>query len=64
VSANRHDGCSLDGIVRAQPTVAIWQGVTCVAYGPLGHGKEGLLTHPEIEKVAEEVGKTPAQVRA
>ena len=39
------------------------QGVTCVAYGPLGHGKEGLLTHPEIEKVAQEVGKTPAQVR-
>ena len=39
------------------------QGVTCVAYGPLGHGKEGLLTHAEITKIAEETGKTPAQVR-
>ena len=38
------------------------QGVTCVAYRPLGHGKEGLLTHPEIGTIAEEVGKSTAQV--
>ena len=49
--------------LRAHLELLSRQGVTCVAYGPLGHGKEGLLTHPEIEKIAEEVGKTPAQVR-
>ena len=39
------------------------QGVVCIGYGPLGHGAEGLLSHPEVVAVAKEVGKTPAQVR-
>ena len=41
------------------------QGVTCIAYSPLGHsavGGAGLMTDPEVAGVAEEVGKTPAQV--
>lgn len=38
------------------------KGVVCVGYCPLGHGAEGLLSHPEVVAVAKEVGKTPAQV--
>lgn len=37
-------------------------GVNCVAYSPLGHSKSDLLEHPEVLKVAEEVGRTAAQV--
>lgn len=38
------------------------QGVHCVAYSPLGVGKEALLQHPAVLEVAAETGKTPAQV--
>ncbi len=38
------------------------RGVTCVAYSPLGHSKQDLLEHPAVLKVAEELGKSPAQV--
>ncbi|KAK9807579.1 hypothetical protein WJX72_003232 [[Myrmecia] bisecta] len=38
------------------------KGVKCVAYSPLGHSAPVLLTHPEVVAIAEETGKTPAQV--
>jgi alcohol dehydrogenase (NADP+) len=37
-------------------------GVHCVAYSPLGHSKTDLLEHPTILRVAQETGKTAAQV--
>jgi diketogulonate reductase-like aldo/keto reductase len=39
------------------------QGITCEAYGPLGHSKTDLLAHPEVTAVAKEVDRSPAQVR-
>lgn len=33
-----------------------------MAYGPLGHSKTDLLAHPEVAAIAEEVGRSPAQV--
>lgn len=38
------------------------QGITCEAYGPLGHSKTDLLAHPEVTAVAKEVDRSPAQV--
>lgn len=38
------------------------KGVRCVGYSPLGHSKNDLLEHPEVVRVAVEVGKSPAQV--
>ena len=38
------------------------KGVRCVGYSPLGHSKNDLLEHPEVIRVANEVGKSPAQV--
>ncbi|KAL4530235.1 hypothetical protein Ndes2526B_g02402 [Nannochloris sp. 'desiccata'] len=38
------------------------KGVRCVGYSPLGHSKNDLLEHPEVVRVASEVGKAPAQV--
>ncbi|KDD74976.1 aldo/keto reductase [Helicosporidium sp. ATCC 50920] len=38
------------------------RGVAPVAYSPLGHGKEGLLATPRVRAVAQELGKSPAQV--
>ncbi|KAK9825868.1 hypothetical protein WJX81_006636 [Elliptochloris bilobata] len=38
------------------------KGLRCVAYSPLGQGNNGLLTLPEVLKVAEETGRSPAQV--
>ena len=38
------------------------QGVHSVAYSPLGHSKEDLVTHPVVLDVAAEAGKTAAQV--
>lgn len=37
-------------------------GVHCVAYSPLGHSKTDLLEHPTVLRVAQETGKTAAQV--
>ncbi|KAI7845228.1 hypothetical protein COHA_001272 [Chlorella ohadii] len=37
-------------------------GVQPIAYGPLGHGKGGLLDHPVVVEVAEAAAKSPAQV--
>ncbi len=34
-----------------------------MAYSPLGQGAGGLLTLPEVLRVAEEVGRPPAQAR-
>lgn len=45
-----------------QPFLCL-QGVHPIAYGPLGHGKGGLLDHPVVAQVAQAAGKTPAQVR-
>ena len=39
------------------------QGLHCVAYSPLGQGNGGLLTLPEVLKVAEETGRPPTQAR-
>ena len=39
------------------------QGITCEAYGPLGHSKTDLLAHPEVTALAKEVDRSPAQVR-
>ena len=33
-----------------------------VAYSPMGRGEGTLLKNPEIGKIAEETGRTPAQV--
>ena len=33
-----------------------------VAYSPMGRGERTLLKNPEIGKIAEETGRTPAQV--
>jgi diketogulonate reductase-like aldo/keto reductase len=38
------------------------KGITCEAYGPLGHSKTDLLAHPEVTAVAKEVDRSPAQV--
>jgi len=38
------------------------KGVSCVAYSPLGHGQSILFDLPEVNSIAEEVKKTPAQV--
>lgn len=38
------------------------QGVFPIAYGPLGHGKGGLLDHLVVAQVAQAAGKTPAEV--
>lgn len=38
------------------------KGVRCVGYSPLGHSKTDLLEHPEVVRIASEVGKSPAQV--
>jgi alcohol dehydrogenase (NADP+) len=39
------------------------KGVVLLAFAPLGHGmKPGLLEDPVISRIAERVGKTPAQV--
>ncbi len=38
------------------------QGVHSVAYSPLGHGSGGLFDLPAVKEIAEEVGKSPAQV--
>ena len=40
------------------------QGVFPIAYGPLGHGKGGLLDHPVVAQVAQAADKTPAEVCA
>lgn len=45
------------------PHRVILQGITCEAYGPLGHSKTDLLAHPEVTAVAKEVDRSPAQVR-
>lgn len=37
-------------------------GVFPIAYGPLGHGKGGLLDHPVVAQVAQAADKTPAEV--
>lgn len=37
------------------------QGLHCIAYSPLGQGNGGLLTLPQVLKVAEETGRPPAQ---
>ena len=42
--------------------VALRLGVHSVGYSPLGHSEAALLEHPEVLAVAQEVGKTPAQV--
>ena len=41
---------------------AFLQGVHCVAYSPLGHGSYLLFDLPEVKAIAEEVGRSPAQV--
>lgn len=46
----------------ALPPNARLQGVYCVAYSPLGVGKDALLQHPAVLEVAAETGKSPAQV--
>lgn len=38
------------------------QGVICVAYSPLGHGKSVLFDDPDVKRLAEECGRSPAQV--
>ena len=42
--------------------VALRLGVHSVAYSPLGHSRADLLQHPVVRRVAEEAGRTPAQV--
>ncbi|PRW21059.1 Alcohol dehydrogenase [NADP(+)] [Chlorella sorokiniana] len=42
--------------------VCLRKGVHCVAYSPLGVGKDALLQHPAVLEVAAETGKSPAQV--
>ena len=39
------------------------QGLRSVAYSPLGQGNGGLLALPEVLRVAEETGRSPAQAR-
>ena len=47
---------------------AIWTeitaGIVVTAYGSLGSGSKGLLTDKNVQSIASEVGKSPAQVRA
>lgn len=42
--------------------VCLRKGVHCVGYSPLGHSGRALLDHPAVVQVANETGKTPAQV--
>ena len=42
-------------------TLAV-QGVQMTAFSPLGHSGPELFENPVIKEVAEQVGKTPAQV--
>jgi diketogulonate reductase-like aldo/keto reductase len=40
------------------------KGVVTVGYAPLGsHKTKEVLEHPVVKKIAEETGKTPAQVK-
>ena len=39
------------------------QGVNCIAFSPLGHSDPGVINNGVLKEVAEELGKTPAQVR-
>ena len=43
-------------------TGLIVQGVYSVAYGPLGHGSDLLIELPDVKTIANEIGRTPAQV--
>ena len=49
-------------VVRPRHPPFLLQGVQPIAYGPLGHGKGGLLDHPVVVEVAEAAAKSPAQV--
>lgn len=54
--------CLFHELPQAAPLPARLQGVYCVAYSPLGVGKDALLQHPAVLEVAAETGKSPAQV--
>ncbi|KAL3155073.1 hypothetical protein ABBQ38_011137 [Trebouxia sp. C0009 RCD-2024] len=38
------------------------KGVQCIAYSPLGHADATVLNHEVIQQVAQDLGRTPAQV--
>lgn len=38
------------------------KGVNCIAFSPLGHSDPGVINNGVLKEVAEELGKTPAQV--
>ena len=38
------------------------QGVQCIAYGPLGHSDSTVLNNEVLQQVAQDLGRTPAQV--
>ncbi len=39
------------------------QGVNCIAFSPLGHSDPGVINNGVLQEVAQELGRTPAQVR-
>lgn len=41
----------------------ILQGVHCIAFSPLGHSDPGVINNDVMGEVAQELGRTSAQVR-